>query len=55
MPIDGMCSFVEAECEFKFSKNRRKSLSMFFFWEGYMQFAGYRFIYGIINSQATLM
>lgn len=30
MPIDGMCSFVEAECEFKLSKNRRKSLSMFF-------------------------
>lgn len=49
-----MRSFVKAECEFKLSKSRRKSLSMGF-WEGYIQFTGYIFISGIINSQVTLM
>lgn len=49
-----MCSFVKAECQFKLSKGRKKSLSMAFL-EGSMQFKSYAFISGIINSQATLM
>lgn len=49
-----MCSFVKAECQFKLSKGRKKSLSMAFL-EGSMQFKSYAFISGIISSQATLM